>query len=84
MKFWMSFRRRNWPNRLVIWGRPGGMRGVPGGIIGGYKDAKIAGETRPENQGQEEGIPEFNLARRSRWGGGSLRAFRRAGVRDVI
>ena len=56
------------------------MRGVPGGIIGGYKDAKIAGETRPENQGQEEGIPELCLARRSRWGGGSLRAFRRAAL----
>ena len=56
MKFCMSFWRRNWANKLVIWGRPGGMRGVPGGIIGGYKDAKIAGETRPENQGQEQGI----------------------------
>ena len=80
MKFWMRFWRRNGPNELVIWGRPGGMRGVPGGIIGGYKDAKIAGETRPENQGQEQGNLAWCLARRSRWGGGSLCAFRRAAL----
>ena len=31
---------------LLFWGRPGGMRRVPGGNIGGYKDAIIAGVTR--------------------------------------
>ena len=60
----------------IFAGRPGGMRGVPGGIKGGYKDAKIAGETRT----RALGIPDWYLARRPWWGGGSLRAFRRAEV----
>ncbi len=29
-----------------IWGRPGGMRRASGEIIEGYKDPKVAGETR--------------------------------------
>ena len=50
--------------------------GSLGGIIGGYKDAKIAGETRT----RALGIPVVYLARRPWWGGGSLSAFRRAEV----
>ena len=30
----------------IFWGRPGGMCRALGGIIGGYKDPKIAGESR--------------------------------------
>ena len=33
-----------------------------------------------ENQGQGPGVPAVRLARRPWWGGGSLRAFRRAEV----
>ena len=32
--------------RRIFWGRPGGMRGASGEIIEGYKDPKVAGETR--------------------------------------
>ena len=32
--------------RRIFEGRPGGMRGAVGRIMEGYKDAKIAGETR--------------------------------------
>ena len=39
----------------IFAGRPGGMCGVPGGIIRGYKDAKIAGETRT----RALGIPDL-------------------------
>ena len=56
--------------------RPAECAGSLGGIIGGYKDAKIAGETRT----RALGIPDWYLARRPWWGGGSLRAFRRAEV----
>ena len=31
---------------LHFWGQPSGMRGAVGRIMEGYKDAKIAGETR--------------------------------------
>ena len=58
--------------------RPAECAGSLGGIIGGYKDAKIAGETRT----RALGIPVVYLARRPWWGGGSLRAFRRAGVEN--
>ena len=30
----------------IFWGRPGGMRRASGEIIEGYKDPKVAGETR--------------------------------------
>ena len=33
-----------------------------------------------ENQGQRQGTLELDLARRPRWGGGALRAFRRAEI----
>ena len=33
-----------------------------------------------ENQGQRQGALELDLARRPRWGGGALRAFRRAEI----
>ena len=33
-----------------------------------------------ENQGQRQGVLEGDLARRPRWGGGALRAFRRAEI----
>ena len=60
-------------------GRPGGMRGVPGEDNGGVRE-----RTPAENSGREprrrQGTLESGLARRPRWGGGSLRAFRRAGV----
>ena len=42
MRFW----RPNGATKLVIRGLPGGMRGAPGRIMEGYKDPKVAGETR--------------------------------------
>ena len=66
--------------RRCFWVGPAECAGSLGGIIGGYKDAKIAGETRT----RALGIPAGSLARRPWWGGGSLRAFRRAEVRDLL
>ena len=79
VKFWMRFwRPTDAPGHLQE-GRPGGMRGVPGEDNGGIRE-----RTPAENRGREprrrQGTLEGGLARRPRWGGGSLRAFRRAGV----
>ena len=56
--------------------RPGGMSKPLGRIIGGFWDGFGDGNKRPEHP-RKKGGP----ARRPRWGGGSLRAFRRAGLR---
>ena len=49
----------------IFSGRPGGMRRASGEIIEGYKS---------------QGDLAACLARRTRWGGGALRAFRRAEI----
>ena len=54
-------------------GRPGGMSKPLGRIIGGFWDGFGDGSKRTEHP-RKKGGP----ARRPRWGGGSLRAFRRA------
>ena len=79
VKFWKRFwTPKRGPEHLQE-GRPGGMRGVPGEDNGGVRE-----RTPAENSGREprrrQGTLESGLARRPRWGGGSLRAFRRAGV----
>ena len=64
----------------IFWGRPGGMRGGPGEDNGGVREP-ISAENR--GRGSKAGARSSRLrylARRPRWGGGSLRAFRRAGV----
>ena len=66
-------------DRLIFWERPGGMRGGPGEDNGGVRE-----RTPAENSGREprrrQGTLEGGLARRPRWGGGTLRAFRWAGL----
>ena len=67
-------------NKLEIWGRLGGMRGVPGEDKGGVREPILA-----ENRGREPRAGARSsrlrcLARRPRWGGGALRAFRRAEI----
>ena len=79
VKFWKRFwKPKRGPEPLHNW-RPGGMRGGPGEDNGGVLE-----RTPDKNRGREprrrQGTLELGLARRPRWGGGSLRAFRRAGV----
>ena len=76
MKFWMRFWMPKNGSPAFLGVRPAECAGSLGGIIGGYKDAKIAGETRT----RALGILELCPARRPWWGGGSLRAFRRAAL----
>ena len=62
----------------IFWERPGGMRGGPGEDNGGGREP-ISAENR--GRGSKAGARNSRLrclARRPRWGGGSLRAFRRA------
>ena len=54
-------------------GRPGGMSKPLGRIIGGFYNGFRDGNSRTECPRKKK-----HLARRPRWGGGSLRAFRRA------
>ena len=75
MKFRMRFRRPKQGGPWFFGVGPAECAGSLGGIIGGYKDAKIAGETRT----RALGIPGLCLAR-PWWGGGPLRAFRRAAL----
>ena len=55
MKFWKRFWRPNDANRLLIWGRPGGMRGGPGEDNGGVLELTPGRESRQriEGRGQE-------------------------------
>ena len=55
------------------------MRGGPGEDNGGVREP-ISAENRGREPRRRQGTLELGLARRPRWGGGSLRAFRRAGV----
>ena len=68
----------------IFWGRPGGMRGVPGEDNGGVREPISA-----ENRGREPRPGAMSsrlwyLARRPRGSGGSLRAFRRARVNSTL
>ena len=64
----------------LVLGRPGGMRRASGEIIEGYENI----QKRRGERGQGQGYLEACLARRPGWGGGSLRALRRAEVIDVV
>ena len=68
---------------LHFWDRPGGMRGAPGRIMEGGKDLfrqKNWANVGKESIGKFKAILEADLARRPWWGGGALRAFRRAEI----
>ena len=79
VKFWMRFWKLKVAPDPVKEGRRGGMRGVPGEDNGGVRE-----RTPAENSGREprrrQGTLELGLARRPRWGGGTLRAFRRVAI----
>ena len=61
------------------------MRGGPGEDYGGVRKQNPGKENLAKNQGLGQEALELNLARRPRWGGGSLRAFRRAAsIFDVV
>ena len=78
MKMLMRFWRPNQANKPVILGRLGGMRGVPGEDYGGVREP-ISAENRGREPRAGARSSRFRyLVRRPRWGGGSLRAFRRA------
>ena len=60
------------------------MREGPGEDNGGVLEP-ISAENRGREPRQRQGTLELDLARRPRWGGGALRAFRRAEiVFDVV
>ena len=79
VKFWMRFWRSKRGAPSKSGGRFGGMRGGIGEDYGGVRET-ISAENRGRDQRRRSGILGCVLARRPRWGGGSLRAFRRAGV----
>ena len=79
VKFWRSFWRPNEANRHLIWGRRGGMREGPGEDNGGVLE-RTPGKNRGREPRRRQGTLELGLARRPRWGGGTLRAFRRAAL----
>ena len=60
----------------IFAGRPGGMCRVPGGNNRGVQGSKNCRRIEEQSQGD----PELYLARRPGWGGGPLRAFRRAAL----
>ena len=56
VKFWMRFWRPAEAPRHLEEGRPGGMRGALGRIMEGYKDPKVAGETRTRAKELQDGV----------------------------
>ena len=64
---------------LLFWGRFCGMRGVPGEPMEGYEN-ELRQRIPAENQGEGKELSKSGLARRLRWGGGTLRAFRRTAL----
>ena len=77
VKFWRRFFHEKPSRAYLKRGRPGGMRGGPGEDYGGVR-VQIPAENSGRDRRQGPGALESDLARRPRWGGGSLRAFRRA------
>ena len=67
----------------IFWERPGGMRGGPREDNGGVRE-QIPAENRGREPRRRQGTLELGLARRPQWGGGSLRAFRRARVNSTL
>ena len=83
VKIWMRFWRPKRERYPVPGARLGGMRGGIGEDNGGVREP-ISAENRGREPRAGARISRLRyLARRPRWGGGSLRAFRRARVNST-